>query len=141
MSNNLNSIYLIGNLTRDMELKYSSNGLAIGKSSIAVNKEYKKGDDWTKEVSYFNFVVFGKAAEFLNERLTKGKQIFIDGSLKQNRWQDQEGKAKNEISIIVNTINIIENINNKNSSNSENNDNKSSGTNNVPDDFVDDIPF
>ncbi len=101
---NINRVTLIGNLTKDVELKYSKDGKAIGKFSIAVN-----GMD-QNDVSFFNIVVFGKAAENCSQYLSKGKKVGIDGRLKQNRWQGDDGKPRSTIDIIASSVEFLSSV-------------------------------
>ena len=75
MSNDLNKVELIGRLTRDADLKYTSTGTAIAGISLASNRSVKKQDNWETEVSYFDASIYGKSAENLKPYLTKGKTI------------------------------------------------------------------
>ncbi len=102
----INSVTLIGRLTRDAELKYTSGGLAIARFSIAVNRRKKNGDGWEDEASFFDITLFGKSAESVNQYLTKGKQIAIKGELHQDRW-DQEGQARSKVGIIAETVQLL----------------------------------
>jgi len=97
----LNNISIIGNLTRDAELKTSTNGLAVGRFSIAVN-EYKKD-----EVSFFSVTCFGKQAETLVMYLKKGKQVGVTGRLKEDRWTDDSGQNRSKVVIIANDIHLL----------------------------------
>ena len=102
----MNSVTLIGRLTRDSELKYSSGGAAIASLSIAVNSKKKQGDRWVDEVDYFDCTLFGKQAESLNQYLNKGKQIGITGRLKQNRWE-KDGQNYSKVVVIVSQIDLL----------------------------------
>lgn len=102
----INSIILVGRLTRDIELKYTTKGTAIGKMGIAVNESVKKNEVWENEVSFFNVTIFGQMAESLRPYLLKGSQIGIQGKLKQNRWE-QNGRAKSSIDIIATSIQLL----------------------------------
>ncbi len=107
MASDINSVLFTGNLTRDMELSYTQGGLAVGKFALAVNRSVKKGEEWVDEVSFFDAVLFGKAAESLKQYLTKGKPITIVGSLKQDRWRDKEtGKTRSAVHVIVEHIKL-----------------------------------
>jgi len=103
----LNSLVIIGRLTRDAELKYTTNGFAILNFSIASNRSVKRNDEWQDEVSFFNCTLFGKRAESLAQYLLKGKQIAIDGSIKQDRWEDNEGHKRSVIKILVDSLQFI----------------------------------
>lgn len=104
----VNSLILIGRLTKDLSLEYKQSGLAVGETSIAVNRSVKKGDKWEDEASFFDITLFGKTAENLKQYLVKGKQVAIKGSLKQERWQDKEtGKTRSKISIVTEDIQLL----------------------------------
>jgi single-strand DNA-binding protein len=82
--------------------------MAVGKISIAVNRRVKKGQDWVDEANYFDVSIFGKQAESLKQFLTKGKQIGVDGFLKQDRWQDQAtGQNRSAVKIVANDIQLL----------------------------------
>jgi single-strand DNA-binding protein len=106
MANDLNSVVLVGHLTRDMELSYLQSGTAVGKIPIAVNRSKKQGDQWIDEVSYFEVALFGKSAENLKLYLLKGKQIAVHGTLKQDRWE-KDGEKHSRVSILCNNIQLL----------------------------------
>lgn len=104
----INKVFEIGRLTRDEELKYTPGGMAVGSFAIAVNRRVKKGQEYVDEVNYFDVSIFGKQAENLQRFLTKGKQVAIDGYLKQDRWQDQAtGQNRSAVKIIANDIQLL----------------------------------
>lgn len=107
MATDINSVVLIGRLTRDAELRYSNSGTAIGRISIACNYRTKKGDSWGEEVSYFDAVWFGRGAEAVHKYLVKGKRIGIQGELRQNRWE-QDGQRRSKVEIVVNELNLLD---------------------------------
>ncbi|MBR6078705.1 MAG: single-stranded DNA-binding protein [Treponema sp.] len=106
MSTDLNSVVLIGRLTRDAELTYLQSGSAVANISIASNRNRKEGDQWISEVNYFDVSLFGKQAESLKQYLLKGKQIAIQGSLKQDRWE-KDGQKFSKIRIIANSVELL----------------------------------
>lgn len=106
MATDLNVVAVTGRLTREAELKYSNGGMAFAKFSIAVNRRTKKGDQWVDDASFFDCTLFGKSAESLNPYLTKGQQVAINGSLVQERWE-QDGQNRSRVGIIVNTLALI----------------------------------
>lgn len=108
----LNHVVLIGRLTRDLgsderDFGYLPNSQARANVSIAVNRSKKQGDEWIDEVSYFEVAIFGKTAENLKPYLLKGKQIAVDGHLKQDRWKDQQGNNKSKISIVAENVQLL----------------------------------
>ncbi len=102
----LNHVVLIGRLTRDAELKYTSGGQAVCKFSIAVNRRKKNGDQWEDEANFFDIVVWGRQGESLNQYLVKGKMVAVDGELRQDRWQ-QDGQNRSKIEIIANSLQLL----------------------------------
>lgn len=102
----INHVVLVGRLTRDAELKYTNSGFAIGKMSLAVNRRVKKDDTWQDEPSFFDCVLFGKQAEALSQYLVKGKQVAIQGELRQDRWE-QDGQRRSRVEISINGIQLL----------------------------------
>jgi single-strand DNA-binding protein len=94
----MNTVNIIGTITRDIELKYIPSGSAIANFSIAVNQDYKKQDGTKVEkTSFFDISVFGKQAEVINQYFHKGSRIGIQGELEQQVWQDtqtQQNRSK-----------------------------------------------
>ena len=103
---NLNHVVLIGRLTRDAELKYTNSGMAVAKLSIAVNRRKRSGDQWTEEANFFDITVFGKTAENLTQYLVKGKEIAVEGELRQSRWE-QDGQPRSRVEVVANNIQLL----------------------------------
>lgn len=104
--NDLNQVMIIGRLTRDADIKYTNGGFAIGSFSIAVNRKRKNGDQWVDEVSYFDVNLFGKSAENLHQYLIKGKQVGIQGELRQDRWE-QDGQNRSKVIIVASNVQLL----------------------------------
>jgi len=102
----VNHVTLIGRLTRDSEIKYTAGGQAVCKFSIAVNRRRKNGDQWVDEASFFDVVLWGKTGESLNQYLTKGKQIAVEGELCQNRWE-QDGQNRSKVEVMANNVQLL----------------------------------
>lgn len=102
----INKVIEIGRLTKDAEVTYTTGGTAIGKFCIAVNRRVKNGENWADEVNYFDVTVFGNQAKNLGPYLLKGKQVGIDGYLKQDRWE-KDGQKFSKVSIIANDIQLL----------------------------------
>ena len=103
----LNMVALTGRLTREGDLRYSQGGMAILRFSIAVNRVRRGADgSRTDETSFIDCVYFGKAAEGINQYLEKGKQVAINGELRQDRWE-QDGQTRSRIQVYVNSITLI----------------------------------
>lgn len=107
----LNHVVLIGRLTRDLgtderAFAYTPNGTARANISIAVNRSAKHGDQWVDEANFFDVTIWGKTAENLKPYLTKGKQIAIDGYLKQDRWE-KDGQKFSKVTIQANNVQLL----------------------------------
>ena len=107
----LNHVVLIGRLTKDLgtderSFGYVANGQARANVSIAVNRSRKNGDQWTDEVNYFDITIWGKTAENLKPYLLKGKQIAVDGYLKQDRWE-KDGQKMSKVTIVANNVQLL----------------------------------
>jgi single-strand DNA-binding protein len=102
----INHVVLVGRLTRNAELKYTNNGAAVSKFSLAINQRRKKDDQWVDEAHFFDIVLWGKTAESLNQYLVKGKQVGVEGQLRQNRWE-QEGQARSKVEIFATNVMLL----------------------------------
>jgi single-strand DNA-binding protein len=99
--NQLNSVLIEGNAVRDAELKYANSGTAICRLSIAVNRSYKSGDGFEKEVSFFDVDAFGKLAETCAGKCRKGDAVRVVGRLKQDRWNASDGTVRSRVVIVA----------------------------------------
>lgn len=95
----INSVIMIGRLTRDPELKYTPSGAAVATMTIAVGRKYKKAEEMVDEVCFIDVVVWNKLAEVAGKYLAKGSRIGVTGRLMQRTWQTKEGdkRSKHEI--------------------------------------------
>jgi single-strand DNA-binding protein len=98
--NNLNSVLIEGNACRDAVVKTTASGAAICKMSIAVNRYYKSGENFEKEVSFFDIDSFGEVARLCGEKVKRGSEIRVTGRLKQNRWE-QDGQKRTAVIVIA----------------------------------------
>jgi single-strand DNA-binding protein len=134
-----NKVILMGNLTRDPEVRYTPNGIAVASFAIAVNRKYKQGDETKDEVSYIDIVVFGKQAESCGQYINKGDSVLIDGRLQQRRWDDKDsGQKRSKVEVVAQSVNFMP----KRSSSGQGNA-AHSGSEPMPEPPVDegDIPF
>jgi len=102
-----NKVILLGNLTRDPEVRYTPNGIAVASFAIAVNRKYKQGDETKEEVSYIDIVVFGKQAESCGQYINKGDSVLIDGRLQQRRWETEEGQKRSKVEVVAQSVNFM----------------------------------
>ena len=103
----LNKVLLIGRLTSDPTVKYLPSGTAVTEFSIAWNRRYKQGEEWKDESHFFDVKSFGKMAEDLSERLSKGYQVIVEGRLAQERWTGQDGKNYSKVRIVAESVRIL----------------------------------
>ena len=101
-----NRVIVIGRLTQDAKVDFIASGTAKSEISIAVNRSVKKGGNWVDEDSFFNVTIWGKTAENLQEFLTKGTQICVEGFLRQDRWE-KDGHKKSRVSIVAESIQLL----------------------------------
>lgn len=99
-------VIMIGNLTRDPELRFSAGGTAVAKLGLAVNHRYKKNDQNIEEVSFFDIVVFGKQAEVCADYLTKGRNVLVEGRLRQNRWE-KDGQKRSKVEVVADRVRFM----------------------------------
>ena len=99
--NNLNSILLEGNLVADPELRYTPNGAPVCSFCVACNRYFKQEEELQQEVSYFDVTTWNRLAEVCNEYLTKGRGVRVVGRLKQDRWEDQDGKTRSKVHVVA----------------------------------------
>ena len=105
---NFNLTVLEGRLVSDPELRYTQNGTALCSFSIANNNDYYKDDELQKQVNFVDVTTWAKLAERCNECLKKGNRIIINGRLKQDRWQDDNGGNRSKISIVGNQVQFLD---------------------------------
>jgi single-strand DNA-binding protein len=108
MAANLNKVLLIGNLTRDPELRYVPSGTAVATFTLAVNRVYKGQDGEKKEeTSFIRIVVWGRRAEVCGEYLSKGSPVFVEGRLQSRNWESQDGQKRSTTEVIADNVQFL----------------------------------
>ena len=103
-----NKTVLVGNLTRDVELRYATNGNAIGNSAIAVSRKYTNNNGaQVEEVMFVDITFFGKIAEVANQYLRKGSKLLVEGRLKFDQWTDNNGQNRSKHSVVVENMEML----------------------------------
>ena len=102
-----NKVVLVGNLTRDIELRYTTSGVAIGNSSIAVTRKITSNGERRDETCFIDISFFGKSAEIANQYLNKGSKLLIEGRLKFDQWTDNNGQNRSKHSIAVESMEML----------------------------------
>lgn len=116
-----NKTILIGNLTKDIELRYLPNGSAIAKSSIATSYKYKtQSGEQKDEVCFLDFNMFGKSAEIANQYLKKGSKVLLEGRLVFEQWPAQDGTNRSKHALRVETMKMLDSKSDSQGSNSNN---------------------
>ena len=103
-----NRIILVGNLSRDIELRYSQSGSAIANTAIATSRKFTANGERKEEVCFIDITFFGKSAEVANQYLRKGSKCLIEGRLKFDSWVDQSGNKRSKHSVIVETMQMLD---------------------------------
>jgi single-strand DNA-binding protein len=103
----LNSVTLLGNLTRDPELRMTPNGTSVASFGLAVNRRYRQGEEQKEEVCFVDIVCFGRQAETASEYLSKGNLAMIEGRLQWRSWETPEGQKRSKHEVIANNIQFM----------------------------------
>jgi len=105
---NFNRVLLMGNLTKDPELRYTPQGVAVANLRLAVNRKYKnKNQELKEEVCFITVVVWNKQAENCNQYLHKGSSVFIEGLLQSRSWEDNAGQKRNVIEVRADRVQFL----------------------------------
>jgi single-strand DNA-binding protein len=104
----LNKVLLMGNLTRDPEVRHTPKGTAVGDLAMAINMTYKAQDGTEKEeVCYVDVVVWGRQAETCRDYLTKGAPVFVEGRLQLDQWEGPEGEKKSRMRVRADRVQFL----------------------------------
>jgi single-strand DNA-binding protein len=106
MGSSVNSVILMGNLTRDPELRYTGGGTAVCDLGMALNYTKGKGDQKTDEVSYVDISCFGKTAENAAEYLKKGRAVIVQGRLQEDRWE-KDGQKRSKVKVVCERLTFV----------------------------------
>ncbi len=103
---NGNTVELIGNVTRDPELRFTPSGAAVANFGLAVNRRWmnRKTNEWEEDVSFFDVVCWRELAENCTESLTKGTRVMVSGRLDQRSWDTQEGEKRSKVEVVADEI-------------------------------------
>lgn len=107
-----NKVVLVGNLTRDVELRYANNGTALGNTGIAVTRKFTQNGEKREEVCFIDLTFFARQAEIANQYLSKGSKVLIEGTLVFSQWTDNAGQKRSKHSISVVSMEMLGNNSN-----------------------------
>ena len=104
-----NKVLLMGNITRDIELKHTPSNMAVAQIGLAVNRRFKTKEGETKEeVTFVDCEAWGRTAEVMQQYLGKGKPVFVEGRLKLDQWQDKEGGNRSKLKVVIESFEFID---------------------------------
>ncbi len=126
-----NKIILVGNLTRDIELRYSQGGMGIAKTAIATSRKFTVNGEKKEEICFVDITFFGRSAEVANQYLRKGSKILVEGRLSFEQWVDQNGQKRSKHSVVVETMQMLD----------SKGDNQGGGYNAPSDDMNEEAPY
>ena len=101
-----NRVVLLGNLTRDPELRYIPSGMAVSDIGLAVNDRVKRNDQWVEEATFVDVTLWGRTAEVANEYLSKGSPVLIEGRLKLETWE-KEGQKHSKLKVVGEKMQMV----------------------------------
>ena len=124
-----NKIVLAGNLTRDIEVRYTQGGSAVGNTAIATTRKFKSATGEQKEeVLFVDITFFGRLAEIANQYLHKGSKVLVDGRLKLDQWSAQDGSKRSKHSVTVESLQMLDSKPTTQNTNSDHDQQTPSGT-------------
>lgn len=103
---NLNKVFILGNLTRDPELRQTPSGQNVATFGVATNRIWGGPTGKQTQTEFHNIVVWGRLAEIASQYLTKGKLVLVEGRLNTRTWQDQSGQKRNRTEIVAETMQL-----------------------------------
>jgi single-strand DNA-binding protein len=107
MAGNINRVVLVGNLTKDPELRHTPSGTAVTTLRIAVNDRVKRGEEWQDAAYYFDVTVWGRDAENCSQYLSKGRPVGVQGKLTWREWDAQDGTKRQAVEVTANNIQFL----------------------------------
>jgi len=108
---NLNKVMLMGNLTRDIELRHTNSGSSVANFGLAVNRVYYVGDGGSREkreeTTFVDCEAWGRTGEVMSQYLSKGRPVYVEGRLKLDQWQDQQGQNRSKLRVVVESFEFL----------------------------------
>jgi single-strand DNA-binding protein len=102
-----NNVVLMGNVTRDIELRYTTGGTAVTDMGLAVNNRVKKNGDWIEEPMFIDVTIWGKQAELASQYLSKGRSVLVQGELRLDSWENNEGQKRSKHYINASNVTFV----------------------------------
>ncbi len=109
MAGNFNKVFLMGNLTRDVELRHTSGNQPVANLSIAVNRRFKtQSGEQRDETTFVDCEAWGRTAEVMSQYLSKGRPVFVEGRLRLDQWQDQQGQNRSKLKVVIESFQFVD---------------------------------
>jgi single-strand DNA-binding protein len=102
-----NRVILVGNLTRDPELRYIPSGTAVSEIGLAVNDRVKKDGQWVDETTFVDVTLWARTAEIANEYLKKGSNILVEGRLRLESWEGKDGQKRSKLKVVCDRMQML----------------------------------
>ena len=103
-----NKVMIMGNVTRDIEVRYTPKGTAVTDIGVACNRRVKQGEEWVDETTFVDVTLWGRTAELAGQYLAKGRGVFIEGRLQLDTWQDsQSGKQRSRLKVVGENMQFV----------------------------------
>lgn len=104
---NLNKVILLGNLTRDPELRYTPSGTPVARFRLATSQRVRQRDEWIDEVCYVDIITYGRQAETVGEYLVMGSLALVEGRLHWHEWETKDGQRRSRYEVVANTVQFL----------------------------------
>ena len=104
---NFNKVILMGNLTRDVEMRTTQGGMQIAKLGMAINRKWTQNGEQKESTCFVDLTAFGRQAEVLSQYVAKGSPLFVEGRLEYSTWEGQDGQKKNKLEVVVENFQFV----------------------------------
>jgi single-strand DNA-binding protein len=104
---NFNKVILMGNLTRDVELRHTQGGMAIAKLGMAINRKWTQNGEQKESTCFVDLTAFGRQAEVLGQYVGKGSPLFVEGRLEYSTWESQEGGKRSKLEVVIDNFQFV----------------------------------
>lgn len=104
---NYNKVILLGNLTRDVELRHTQSGMALAKFGLAINRKWSQNGEQKESTCFVDCTAWGRQAEVLNQYVRKGSQLFVDGRLEYSTWEAEGGGKRSKLEVVVENFQFV----------------------------------
>ncbi|MBX3464261.1 MAG: single-stranded DNA-binding protein [Planctomycetes bacterium] len=104
---NYNKVILLGNLTRDVELRHTQSGMALAKFGMAINRKWSQNGEQKESTCFVDLTAWGRQAEVLSQYVRKGSQLFVDGRLEYSTWEAEGGGKRSKLEVVVENFQFV----------------------------------